>query len=364
MKIKELIQYLELVADPALQESYDNSGLQCGQTDAEILAVMICLDITEEVLDEAIEKGCNLVISHHPLLFKALKQITNQNMTARCITKAIKNNLTIYSAHTNLDNISHGVSFTMAEKLNLKNLKILRPLSAQLKKLVTFVPTDYADAVRTAMFEAGAGHIGHYDQCSFNLQGEGTFRAGKESNPFVGKMGQQHHENETRIEMIMPAHVQKPVINAMIEKHPYEEVAYDIYPLENINAQFGAGLIGELENSMSPDLFLKNLKDKLRTNCIRHTSLPTQPIKRVALCGGAGSFLLNDAIHQKADIFISADFRYHSFLEADNRITIADIGHYESEQFAQDLLQQLITRKFRTFAVHLTSIITNPVIYF
>ncbi len=364
MKIKTLIDYIESLAHPALQESYDNSGWQTGNPGEDIKAILICLDITEEVIDEAIENKCNLLISHHPLIFKGIKQIAGQNMTVRCIEKAIRNHINIYSIHTNLDNIMQGVSFGIAEKLNLSKLKVLRPLPNQLKKLVTFVPVNYADTVRSAMFEAGAGHIGNYDSCSFNLSGKGTFKAGNQAKPFVGKINEEHHEPEIRIETIIPSYLQSHVIKALLEHHPYEEVAYDIYPLENINPQMGSGLIGVLEKPLDAIALLKLMKERINTNCIRHSKLSDQRIRKVALCGGAGSFLLKDAIHQKADIFISADFKYHDFFEAGNQLVIADIGHYESEQFVLSFLQEFISRKFRTFAVRLTSINSNPVNYF
>jgi len=364
MKIQTLIDYIESFAHPSLQESYDNSGLQTGNPGQDIQAVLICLDITEEVIDEAIENKCNLIISHHPLIFKAIKQIAGQNMTARCIEKAIRNNISIYSMHTNLDNIMHGVSFSIAEKLNLSKLKVLRPLSHQLKKLVTFVPVDYAGKVRSALFEAGAGHIGNYESCSFNLSGKGTFKAGDKAKPFVGKLNEEHHEREIRIETILPSFLQSSVIKALLEHHPYEEVAYDIYPLENINPQIGSGLIGILEKPVPAIDFLHILKEKINTNCIRHSKLTNRSVRKIALCGGAGSFLLKDAILQKADFFLSADFKYHEFFDAGHQLVIADIGHYESEQFVLSFLQQFIRRKFRTFAVRLTSINTNPVNYF
>lgn len=363
MKIKELLEFLESIAPLAYQESYDNSGLICGNIDAEVKSVMITLDCTEEVLDEALSAGCSLVIAHHPIIFSGLKKINGKNYTERVIIKAIKNDIAIYAAHTNFDNIHNGVNERIAEKLGLINTKILSPQTGKLRKLITFCPVDKADHVRKALFDAGAGHIGNYSECSFNVEGYGTFKANKGANPYVGEKGKQHHENELKIESIYTVERERAIIEALLKSHPYEEPAYDLIELANKNNKVGSGMIGNLSFPEDENVFLKNLKQVMQTSCVRHTKLTGKKVSKVAVCGGSGSFLLLEAINAGADVFVSADFKYHQFFDADNKIVIADIGHYESEQFTKQLFYDLLTKKFPTFAVHLSKINTNPINY-
>jgi len=364
MKIRELTNYLEVLAPPSLQESYDNSGLLIGDLDEEIKGLMICLDSTEAVLDEAIQEGCNLIIAHHPVIFSGLKKITGKNYIERVVIKAIRNNIAIYAIHTNLDNIAEGVNRKIAGKLALSNLEILSPKTDLLRKLVTFCPQESTSKVRQALFAAGAGHIGEYDQCSFSVSGNGTFRPGENSDPYVGKKGEMHTEKEDRIELIYASWQENAILRALKESHPYQEVAYDIYPLGNGHMKCGSGMIGELEKPLSELEFLAFLKKSMKTECIRHSGEIRRDIRRVALCGGSGSFLLNTAIKSGADAFVSADFKYHQFFDADGHLLIADIGHYESEQFTMELLKDYILKKNATFAVRLTRVITNSVHYF
>jgi len=363
MKIKEVTDYIESIAPLAYQESYDNAGYICGNAEAEVKAVLICLDSTEEVVDEALKTGANLIIAHHPIVFSGIKKITGKNYIERVLIKAIKNDITIYAAHTNLDNVFNGVNSKIAQKLGLVNSKILAPISGNLKKLITFCPQKQADQVRNALFEVGAGNIGNYDECSFNTLGTGTFRGGDNSNPFVGEKGKQHQEQEVKIEIIFPAHIQNKLINTLLKAHPYEEVAYDIIPLDNTNHLTGAGLIGELAQEMDEMSFLKHIKVQMQANGIRYTKLLGKKVKKVAVCGGSGSFLLKNAINAGADIFITADFKYHQFFDAENRIIIADIGHFESEQYTNELFYEILSKKITTFAVHLSKINTNPINY-
>jgi dinuclear metal center YbgI/SA1388 family protein len=361
--IKNITDYLENIAPLALQESYDNSGLITGNPESIVNGVMICLDSTEDVIDDAIANNCNLVIAHHPIVFSGIKKLNGKNYVERAIIKAIKNDIAIYAIHTNLDNVIAGVNKIIAEKLGLKNLKILAPKSSLLKKLVTFCPVDFAEKVRTALFHAGAGGIGNYDECSFNITGEGTFRGNEYSKPFIGQIGARHTESESRIETIFESYKRSDVLKALFQSHPYEEVAYDIYPLENSHSQTGSGVVGELTENQSEIDFLKHVKSAMNAGSIRHTSLTGKDVKTVAVCGGSGSFLLNEAIKAGAEIFITADFKYHQFFDADKKIVIADIGHFESEQFTIDLIKTLILEKFSTFAVRLTKVNTNPVYY-
>jgi dinuclear metal center YbgI/SA1388 family protein len=363
-RIKDIISELEEFAPLSYQEEYDNAGLIIGNPDQECKAVLLSIDVTENIIEEAIKKGVNLIIAHHPLIFSGLKKITGRNYIERSVIKAIKNDIAIYAAHTNIDNVLTGVNNKIGEKLGLRNCKILKPIINQLKKLVTFIPVSHADKVRDAVFLAGAGHIGNYDCCSFNLAGKGSFRALDRTNPFVGKKGELHFEEELRFETIFPDFLQKNIIDALLESHPYEEVAYDIYPLESENKTIGAGLIGELENPLPEKEFLEIIKQKFGIKVIRHTQLLNKQIQKVAICGGSGSFLLKDAIRSKADIFITGDFKYHQFFDAENKIIIADIGHYESEQFTKELFYDILIKKLPNFAIYFSELITNPIYYF
>jgi dinuclear metal center YbgI/SA1388 family protein len=313
---------------------------------------------------EAKKNNCNLIVAHHPIIFRGLKKINGKSYVERVIIDAIKGGIAIYAAHTNLDNVVLGVNHKIAEKLGLKNTTILQPKNKMLRRLITFAPVDQAERVRQAVFDAGAGHIGNYSECSFNSNGTGTFKAEQGADPYVGEIGNRHEENETKIEIVYPFFIEQQIVKALVNNHPYEEVAYDIFTMDNVHYGIGAGVIGELESAVEEQVFLRFLKDAFRAGGIRYTRLLGKPIKKVAVCGGAGSFLIRKAVQMKADIYITADIKYHEFFDAEDQLIIADIGHYESEQFTVDLLYDLLVKKFPTFAVLKTSINTNPVQYF
>lgn len=361
MKIIEIIKHLEDIAPLSFQESYDNSGLLIGDADNEIIATLLTLDVTEEVLDEAIRKKANLIIAHHPIIFKGIKKLTGSNEVERLILKAIKENIAIYAAHTNMDSVLIGVNSYICKVLDLQNIQVLRPMGDALLKLVSFVPEVKLDEVRGAIFEAGAGSIGNYDNCSFSLNGTGSFRGGENTKPYVGEKGKLHQEKEVRLETIVPRHLKNPVVQALLEAHPYEEVAYDLYPLENDYEQAGMGVIGELSDQMDEKEFLGNLKNKLNLKMIQYSPFTGKMVNKVAICGGAGSFLLDDAVRAGANVFISGDFKYHEFFKAEKKILIADIGHYESEQHVKQIFYDLLIEKFPTFAFQISEINTNPV---
>jgi dinuclear metal center YbgI/SA1388 family protein len=361
--VSEVVKKLEMLAHPGLQESYDNAGLLCGNPNDEVKGILVCLDVTDEIIDEAIDRKCNLVVSHHPLIFSAFKRLSENIREQRILIKAIKNNIALYAIHTNLDNVNQGVSFRMAEMLGLEKLRVLAPVRDKLLKLAVFVPNEHAEKLRMALFTAGAGHIGNYSACSFNVEGSGSFKAGENTAPFVGEKHQLHYEAETRIEVILPEYLRNKVLSAMRENHPYEEVAYDLYALKNDWPQSGSGVIGHYDQPRDWEEIVLKLKSDFNARCIRHTKIIRQKIKSVALCGGSGSFLLNHALTAGADVFITADFKYHQFFDADNRIIIADIGHYESEECTIKLIADFLTKNFTNFATHLTELNTNPVFY-
>lgn len=363
MKAAEVIAFLEELAPPSLQESYDNSGLLVGDAQTDVTGILVSLDCTEDVVEDAINQGCNLIVSHHPIVFSGLKRFNGKNYIERTVIKAIKNDVLLYAIHTNLDNVQAGVNQKFADKLGLINTRILAPKKQRLKKVVTYAPTENAEDVKTSMWDAGAGQIGKYDQCSFNLNGTGTFRPGEGTNPHVGEQGKIQRVRETRIEVIVPDFKLKSVLKAMRNAHPYEEVAYDVYSLENDWQEIGSGMIGDLPEEVDALEFLKSLKTSMKADCVRYTLPHKASIKRIAICGGSGSFLLGNAIGAGADVFITGDFKYHQFFDAENKIIIADIGHFESEQFTIELLAEQIAQKFPTFAPRLTRVKTNPVNY-
>jgi dinuclear metal center YbgI/SA1388 family protein len=363
MQLSEITSYLNSNIPLALQENYDNCGLLVGDSSDEITGILICLDITELVIDEANEKKCNLIISHHPLIFSGIKSLTGRNDTERIVIRTIRENIAVYALHTNLDNHFEGVNRILCSKLGINNPEILKPLPGNLRKLVTFCPTSNAKQVREAIFNAGAGQIGNYNNCSYNVLGEGTFKAGEGTKPFVGEIGKLHIEAEIRIETVFPAFLENQIISALKQAHPYEEVAYDIYPLTNLHHRLGAGMIGELPEAVDAEVFLKQVKKNLQIGCIRHTNLKNKKIKKVAVCGGSGSFLINDAISCGADIYMTGDVKYHDFFIPENKMILADIGHYESEQFTKELIYTLLKKKFTTFALFISGANTNPVNY-
>lgn len=363
MNIKDIISALEVLAAPPLQESYDNAGLITGDQMATCSGVLVALDITEHIVQEAIDKNCNLIVAHHPIIFKGLKKLTGSSYVERTVIKAIKNDIALYAIHTNLDNVLHGVNSVVAHKLSLKNCRVLAEKENTLKKLVTFVPNEHSEKVKDALFQAGAGTIGLYDQCSFNLEGTGTFRPLEGADPFSGKVGERFSANETRIEVIFPFYQEKQVIANLRKSHPYEEVAFYITALSNTEKQTGSGIIGDLPESMDGRHFLEKLKTMLHASVIRHTVIPDKAIEKVAFCGGAGIFLLPHAIAAGADVFITGDIKYHEFFDADGRILLADAGHFETEQFTIELLAEYLQNKFRNFAVLKTEHQANPVHY-
>lgn len=364
IRIKDITTFLENIAPRSFQESYDNSGLLTGDPSATVTGVLATLDCTEEVVQEAIDHKLNLIVAHHPIIFKGLKKLTGQNYVERTVIKAIKNDIAIYAIHTNLDNVHLGVNKQIAEMLGLINLKILAPKTDTLAQLVTFVPKEKTETVLQALHQAGAGNIGNYKNCSFRSTGTGAFLPTGSASPAVGSINQLEKTEEDRIEVIFPIHLEAKMLSSLRAAHPYEEVAYYVTRLENENQQVGSGMIGELPIAIEPNEFLKRLKSKMKTGVIRHTRFIDKKIRTVAVCGGSGSFLLSKAISAGAEIYISADFKYHEFFDADKKIIIADIGHYESEQYTKELIIGILKEKFTTFAINFSKTVTNPISYF
>ncbi len=369
MIVKDVLGLFEEISPLSYSESFDNTGLLVGDEKMEVTGILVTLDTLESVVDEAIEKECNLIVSFHPIIFSGLKKLTGKTYVERTVQKAIKHDIAIFSNHTALDNAWNGVNSMICDKLGLKERQILIPQENTIKKLITFVPKNDVEKVRNAIFKAGGGSIGNYESCSFNIEGQGSFKGNESSNPVIGKKGEIHFEDEVQLGITFGRHLQKNILKALFDSHPYEEVAYEITTLENQNQQIGMGMAGNLENEMTEKEFLKFLKDKMRAECVRHSVLLDKSIKRVAVLGGSGSFAIEAAKNAGADVFISADFKYHDFFRAENAIILADIGHYESEQFTKDLLYSFLTKKITNFApalqkgIAISEINTNPISY-
>jgi dinuclear metal center YbgI/SA1388 family protein len=363
MKVKDICNAIESIAPVSYQEDYDNAGLIIGNPQQEVTQILLCLDSTEAVVDEAIAKGCNLVVAHHPLIFKGLKKINGKNDVERTVIKAIENKIAIYAAHTNLDNVLHmGVNQKFAQKLGLKNIQILEEKSNALVKIVFYTPADSLENLKTILFDAGAGQIGQYSECSFATVGTGTFKPGAAANPHDGQLGVRQEQNEIKVEAVAPRFMANQIVSSLKQGHPYEEMAYEIIPISNYNQGIGAGVVGELENSLKPSDFLNFLKKSLKLEVIKHTT-SEKDIKKVALCGGSGSFLLNSAMRSNADVYITSDVKYHEFFDAIGTLMFCDIGHYESEISTLELFYEVIQDKFPNFAVHFCETSTNPIHY-
>ncbi|OJU55101.1 MAG: Nif3-like dinuclear metal center hexameric protein [Bacteroidales bacterium 45-6] len=363
MRIRELLQTIEQIAPLPLQESFDNSGVQVGDTNQEAKGVLVCIDVTENVILEAVNLNCNLVVSHHPIAFRSFKSLTGKTYVERSMILAIKHDIVLYAAHTNLDNALQGINSHLAEMLNLQNVRILSPQKNNLLKLATFAPTTYAEAIRNALFNAGAGHIGNYDSCSYNLEGKGTFRAGKGTHPFCGNIGEIHTEQEVRIETILPAFRQKEVLRALMAVHPYEEPAYDLYPLANDWSGAGSGVVGTLPEEMDEEEFLYLLKDTFRLTTLQHSPFKGTPVRDVAICGGSGAFLIPKAMAYGADVFITGEAKYNDFYDVEDKLLLATIGHYESEVCSKEIFFDVLSKKYPTFAIHKSGFDINPVNY-
>lgn len=365
VKLFQIIHEIESIAPLYLQESYDNSGLLVGNKNQEIHQALVCLDCTEAVIDEAIARNCNLVIAHHPLIFGGLKRLVGQNDVQRAVVKAIQHNIALYACHTNLDNVlKQGVNEKIAQELELNQLKVLLPKKNILQKLTVFVPTESAQNLMDALFAAGAGNIGNYSECGFSHEGQGSFKPNDGANPTIGELGRREVLTETKIDVVFPAWKSSEILSAMFDAHPYEEVAYQLVTLENEVHQFGSGVVGELMNSMSKIDFLNHLKEKMDLEVIKHTEFFGTEIKRVAICGGSGAFLIQRAKAVNADVYISSDIKYHEFFDAEKQLMICDIGHFESEKYTIDLIMEILSKKFPNFATIFAQTNTNPIQYY
>lgn len=364
MKVKDVIQLLDEFAPLSYSEDFDNTGLLVGDAQATVSGILVTLDTLEAVVDEAISENCNMIVSFHPIIFSGLKKLTGKTYVERVVQKAIKHDINIFAIHTALDNAWNGVNAMICKKLNLINRKILIEKEASIKKLLTFVPVDNAPTVREALFNAGAGEIGNYSNCSFTLEGKGSFNGNEDSNPTIGNKGETHFEKEMQIGVTYHKHKENRILQALFETHPYEEVAYEISTLDNKNQQLGMGMIGELSSETSEKEFLKFIKKTMQTGCVRHSKLQNKKIKKVAVLGGSGSFAIKAAKAAGADAYVTADLKYHDFFTAENDILLCDIGHYESEQYTKELLVSFLTKKISNFAIVLSQINTNPISYF
>lgn len=363
MIIQDVINHLEKLAPLAYAEDFDNVGLLVGDKNNPLTGVLVTLDTLESIVDEAISNNCNLIVSFHPIIFNGLKKLNGSNYVERVVMKAIKHDIAIYAIHTALDNSLQGVNDIICNTLGIENKKILLPQQRTIKKLTTFVPQKDADALRLALFQSGAGTIGNYENCSFNTEGTGTFKGNDASDPTVGKRGEYRQEQETQISVTFQKHLEPQILRALFKNHPYEEVAFEVITLDNDNQHIGIGMVGELADEMKTEDFLQFVKQKMNVSCIRHTNLIKDKVKRIAVLGGSGSFAIGAAKSANADIFITSDLKYHDFFSAEDQLILADIGHYESEQFTKSFLAHYLSKKITNFAIVLSKINTNPVKY-
>ena len=363
MIIKEVTDILEELAPLAYAEDFDNVGLLVGDENTEVSGILVTLDTLENVVDEAIVENCNLIVSFHPIIFTGLKKLTGASYVERVVIKAIENKIAIYSMHTALDNVSEGVNTKICSILGIKNCSVLIPKKGTIKKLTTYVPIDDCNTLKAALFAAGAGTIGNYSNCSFTTEGTGSYKAGESANPTKGVIGRTHYEKEAQINVTYAISDEVKVLRALTENHPYEEVAYEIITLENTDQNIGMGMIGELDTAMNGEAFLQHVKDKMKASCIRHSQLLTKKIKKVAVLGGSGAYAIGAAKSAGADAFVTADVKYHQFYEAEEKLLLADLGHYETEQFTKNILVDYLTKKIPNFAIRLSASKTNPINY-
>lgn len=363
MYVQDVIDHLEALSPLSYAEDFDNVGLLVGNKTNEVKGILVTLDTLEEVVDEAIENKCNLIVSFHPIIFNGLKKITGETYVERVVMKAIKHDISIFAVHTALDNALQGVNHMICEKLGLINTKILIPQAGTIKKLTTFVPKNEAAQLREALFKAGAGTIGNYSDCSFSNEGLGSFRPNEKANPSIGNKGELHFEEEVKLSMTFAKHLEAGILQALFKSHSYDEVAYEVTTLDNKNQNIGMGMIGEFKDEMDQNAFLNHVKKQMKSKCVRHSDLLEKPIKKVAVLGGSGSFAIGAAKAAKADAFITSDLKYHDFFNADGSILLADIGHYESEQYTKNFLVAYLTKKIANFAIILSQTNTNPVKY-
>ena len=364
MTVKEVVSEIEKKIALKQAEDFDNVGLLCGNPQREVTGILVCHDALENVIDEAIEKKLNLVVTFHPIIFSGLKSITGKNYVERAVLKAIENKIAIYALHTAFDNDYFGVNFRICEELDLQNQKILMPKSQNLKKLEVYVPGEYAEVIKNALFEAGAGNVGFYDECSFAVQGKGTFRPIEGSNPFSGTRNIREDADEQMVSVIFEHFKQHQIITAMKDAHPYEEVAYQIITLENQNQYSGLGRFGNLKTEIDELDFLKLVKEKFDLKIIRHSPLLNKKIKRVGVLGGSGASGIKAALSQNCDVYLTGDVKYHEFFQNEGKMLICDIGHFESEQFVTQQLIEILSEIFPKFAVSKSVENTNPVNYF
>ena len=361
MIVQEVTRILEALAPLNHAEDFDNVGLLLGDPEMEVSGILVTLDTLETVVDEAIAKKCNLIVSFHPIIFNGLKRLNGKNYVERVAIKAIRNNIAVYSMHTALDNSFDGVNAKICEVLGLENRKILIPKKGMIKKLTTYVPLKDAEAVKTALFEAGAGHIGNYSHCSFSVSGVGSFKGEEGSHPTLGEKGKVHEEEEIQLQITYSRELEKQVLKALFTAHPYEEIAYEVVSLDNAYQRIGMGMIGELPSAVDEKTFLEQVKEQMNCGGIRHSAYLGKKVQKVAVLGGSGAFAIDAALASGADVLVTADIKYHQFFKAEGKILIADIGHYETEQFTKNLLAEYLTKKIPNFAIRLSEMNTNPI---
>jgi len=367
MTCGEIFKYIRSWAPEEIAWNKDNVGLQVGSAKRKVKNILLALDLNMKVIIEAVKKDCNIIITHHPLLFNPLRKIdTDQDNTSLLVEKLIKHDITLFSAHTNLDFTKDGVSFELAKTLKLTNLRFLSNIKSAQYKLIVFVPEGHIEKVASAIFENGGGIIGEYSNCSFRTKGQGSFKGSKKTSPSIGKKLNYEKTDEIKLEVLIDSWKLNEILSAIRSVHPYEEIAYDVYPLNNENVNYGIGAIGELHTAMNQREFFNHVSKSLKINNFRYTTGKTNKIKTVAVCGGSGSEVIPAAIKKGADALITADIKYHTFFDNERKILLIDAGHYETEIFSLNevnkRLADLIKKKKNKVFKYNGS--TNPVIFY
>ncbi len=362
IKCSELMKFMEEFAPVNLAEDYDNVGLLIGSRNQEIKKVLVCLDVTTKVVEEAVEKKVNLIVSHHPIIFKGLKRIVEEDPKGRLLYKLIRNGIGVYSAHTNMDFTHGGINDTLANLLGLSNIRNLKKHKEdRFFKIVVFVPEQNTDTVREAMCSAGAGWVGDYSDCTFMVKGTGTFKPLEGTNPYIGSKGNLEKVEEYRLETIVPQKKLKKVVNAMIEAHPYEEVAYDVYPMELSLKEYGFGKVGSLVETQKLDKFISTVKEKLNVKSVRVIGSVKKEIRNVAVfCGSFDTDVINSM--NGVDVLVTGDMKYHDALDAaEMGLCIIDAGHYSTERIMVPRLAWILSQRFASVDIETSILEENPI---
>lgn len=359
----DIAGFMEEFAPTFLAEDWDNVGLLVGSRSQEVRRVLVCLEVSAKVVEEAVSKKIDLILSHHPMIFKGLKRIVADDFSGGLLYKLIRNNIGVYSAHTNLDVTDHGINEHLADIMGLKNAKNLNPYQSEdLYKVVVFVPERDVDRVREAMCSAGAGWLGNYSDCTFMTKGTGTFKPLEGTHPYIGTQGTLEKVDEYRLETVVPKSRMGCVISAMLKAHPYEEVAYDTYLLKLKGKEYGLGKYGSLEVPMSFDAFVRHVKNKLNISTVRLIGQPPKEVQTAAVFCGAFDDNFSAVVRNRIDVLIAGDVKHHTAFDmAAAGICVIDAGHFATERIMVPHLTEILSKKFPELEVIASEVEEDPI---